>query len=58
MLKTNIPASPVKCKVLLPIMSISGIVISVITTMIAPMPLVACAAVVSETPALLKSVAE
>jgi hypothetical protein len=52
------PASPVKCSVLLPMMSISGIVIRVMMTMIAPIPLVACAAVVPETPALLKRFTE
>lgn len=57
-LNINMPASPVKCSVLLPMMSISGIVIRVMMTMIAPIPLVACAAVVPEIPALLKRFTE
>ena len=58
MLKKNIPPSPVKCKLRLPILSIKGIVMSVMVTMMAPIPLVACAAVSSEIPALVNNLKE
>lgn len=58
MLKMNIPERPTRCRVRLPARSISGIVMSVITTIVAPTPLVACVAAKSDRPALLKKLDE
>lgn len=57
-LKTNIPANPVRCRVRLPILSINGMVINVITSIMPPIPLVACAARSSEIPALVNNLNE
>ena len=57
-LKKSIPASPVRCKVLLPSLSINGIVTKVMNTMIAPTPRVAYGASDSATPDDLKKSVE
>ena len=58
MLKMNIPASPVRCRVRLPARSIRGMVIRVIPTMMPPTPRVAYFAVSSSKPTLVKRFVE
>ena len=55
-LKKSIPANPVRCKVLLPSLSMHGMVTKVIVTMIAPTPSVAYGASDSVTPDDLKNI--
>ena len=57
-LKKSIPANPVRCKVLLPSLSMHGMVTKVIVTMIAPTPSVAYGASDSVTPDDLKKSVE
>lgn len=56
--KMNMPPSPYKCNVLRPVLSINGIDTKVITTIIAPIPIVANLALSSVNPELTNKLVE
>lgn len=56
--KMNMPPSPYKCRVLLPIRSIKGMITNVIATIIAPIPIVMNLDVSSVNPELINKPVE